>query len=280
MQHAALRSEVSGVSTVTQRQTLDPTSLGAQLRKVRLDGRKALIVYVTAGLPNWVDTIHAVVGAGADLVEVGIPFSDPVMDGPVIQQASQRALELGATPSALLAELADASVDAPTVVMTYANIVASPGYSSFANQLGAAGVRGAIIPDLPFDECAEWAAATDAVDVSNILLVAPTTPDQRLGDIAFASRGFVYAVGLLGVTGERASVAETSLAIGKRVKAVTDHAVYVGLGVSNGEGARLVADAADGVIVGSALVRRMMEGQSGDEIGEFISQLRNALDAS
>jgi len=257
----------------------DTTSLGTELRALRDSGRKALVMYVTAGLPGLLDVVEAIMRAGADVVEIGVPFSDPIMDGPVIQQASQRALDLGATPSALLDELATRMLPKPTVVMTYANIVAAPGFDQSAKHFGAAGVRGAIIPDLPYGASGEWSELTDALDIANVLLVAPTTPDDRLSVVANASRGFVYGIGLLGVTGERDTVADSALVIGKRVKAVTSQPVFVGIGVSNGAAAKQVAHAADGVIVGSALVRRMLEGESPEQVALFVGSLRSAIDA-
>ena len=158
------------------------------LRAKRETGRKLLVPYVTGGLgADWRDVIAAVAEAGADAIEVGIPFSDPVMDGPTIQQASTRALEQGATPDSVLAGLATLDVGVPLVVMTYANVVFRPGPAAFAKALTEAGVSGVIIPDLPVDELDEWQPES----LETILLAAPTTPDDRMRVICERSQGFI-----------------------------------------------------------------------------------------
>lgn len=243
--------------------------------------RKLLVPYVTGGLPGWERAIEAIAAAGADAIEVGIPFSDPVMDGPVIQVASDRALAAGATPLGILSSLARLDVgDVPLVVMTYYNTVHRQGSERFAANLAEAGVAGAIVPDLPLEEVGEWADAADAAGVATVLLAAPTASDERLKRICDRSRGWVYAVGLLGVTGERAAVQRSALEIAGRLKAITDKPVLVGVGVSNPEQAAEIARVADGVIVGSALVRRLLDGAGPEGATEFVSALRSGLDAS
>ncbi len=249
------------------------------LRTKRDDGRKLLVPYVTGGLgPDWLDVVRAVAAAGADAIEVGIPFSDPVMDGPVIQEASARALAGGATPAALVADLARADVGVPLVVMTYYNLVFRAGHRRFARSLVEAGVSGAILPDLPLEELGDWSRAADDAGVATILLAAPTTPDDRLATICARSRGWVYGVGLMGVTGERTALAASTAIMGTRLKAVTDLPVLIGVGVSTAEQAVAAAVSADGVIVGSALVRRLLEGAGPDGAAAFVGELRNALD--
>jgi tryptophan synthase alpha chain len=255
-------------------------ALEAHLRAVRAEGRKALVVYLTGGLgKDWTEVLQAVAAAGADAVEIGIPFSDPVMDGPTIEEASHRALAAGATPAGLVAELGDLEVGIPLVVMTYYNLVVRAGHDRFARRLAEAGVAGAIVPDLPVDEAEDWRRAADGAGVATVFLAAPTTPDDRLRAICEASRGFVYGVGLLGVTGERDRLADSALAMAARLKAATDLPVLVGIGVSTAEQARALVGVADGVIVGSALVRRLLEGGGPDEAAEFVGELRRALDA-
>ena len=162
--------------------------------------------YVTGGLGReWHEVVRAVVDAGADAVEVGIPFSDPIMDGRTIQEASQRALDLGATPIGVIDAMATIDVPAPLVVMTYYNLVARLGHERCAQHLRQCGVDGAIVPDLPYDELDGWGDAADAAGVETVLLAAPTTPDDRLREICERSHGFVYGVSLMGVTGERAT---------------------------------------------------------------------------
>jgi tryptophan synthase alpha chain len=255
--------------------------LETHLRERRAAGRALLAPYVTGGLGSaWLDVVRALADAGADAIEIGIPFSDPVMDGRVIQEASQRALELGATPAKIVAEAAQLDVSVPLVVMTYYNIVARAGTERFAAQLADAGIDGAIVPDLPLDELNGWGDAADAAGVETVLLAAPTTPDDRLRAICDRSRGFVYGVSLLGVTGERASLAGQAAEMGRRCKAMTDTPVLLGVGISTAEQAVAATRTADGVIVGSALVRRVFAGGGPDEAARFVAELRNALDTA
>jgi tryptophan synthase alpha chain len=227
---------------------------------------------------NWTNVVRAVVDGGADAVEIGIPFSDPVMDGWTIQEASARALALGATPPGIVAGLRELDVGVPLAVMTYYNIVFRTGHRRFARSLVDAGVAGAIVPDLPLDEVGPWARAADDGGVETVMLAAPTTPDDRLAAICERSRGFVYGVGIMGVTGERAALASTAAVIAKRLKAVTDKPVLVGIGVSTAAQAREVCEEADGVVVGSALIRRLLEGGGPEEAGAFVAELRAGLE--
>jgi tryptophan synthase alpha chain len=246
----------------------------------RRDARRSLLVpYVTGGLgSSWLDVVNAVADAGADAIEIGIPFSDPVMDGRTVQEASQRALELGATPASIIADASRLDVDIPLVVMTYFNPVQHAGFDRFAKELVEGGFDGAIVPDLPLDELDEWAGAADAAGVETVRLAAPTTPDDRLRAICDRSRGFVYGVSLMGVTGERTRLAEQAEVMGRRCKAMTDLPVLLGVGISTAEQAVEAAGFADGVIVGSALVRRLLDGGGPEAAGEFVGSLRRALD--
>jgi tryptophan synthase alpha chain len=228
---------------------------------------------------DWTEIVAAAAAGGADAIEVGIPFSDPIMDGPTIQEASERALGQGATPAGIVAALRDLQPGVPLAVMTYYNIVFRTGHRRFASLLAEAGVAGAIVPDLQLDEVGEWARAADAGGVETVMLAAPTTPDERLPAICDRARGFVYGIGLLGVTGERRSLASSAAVMAKRLKAVTDKPVLVGIGVSNADQAREVCQEADGVIVGSAIVRRILEGAGPDEMAAFVGELRAGLDA-
>src|SRR3954452_8542910 len=258
----------------------DTGTLENSLRDARAAGRKAVVPYVTGGLgDDWAETIRACAAAGADALEIGVPFSDPVMDGPVIQEASERALEAGATPASILTGLRSLDAGIPLAVMTYYNVAFHMGHERFAQSLRDAGVAAAILPDLPLDEAGPWCAVADDVGFEPFLLAAPTTPDDRLVAICERSRGFVYAVGLLGVTGERTALAESAKVMAKRLKAVTDKPVLVGIGVSNADQAVEVCEVADGVVVGSAVVRRMLEGQGPAGVGAFVASLREGLDA-
>ena len=257
-----------------------PGPIETQLRAKRDAGRKLLVPYLTGGLHGgeWVEVLRAIVDAGADAVEVGIPFSDPVMDGPVIQQASTQALAEGATPDSVLDGLAGlGDVGVPIVTMTYANVVFRPGPDRFAKDLVAAGVKGVILPDLPVDELDGWSTAADAAGLETILLAAPTTPDDRLATICARSQGWVYGVAVMGVTGERAALGGAATAMAARLKACTDKPVLMGVGVSTPEQAAAVATAADGVIVGSALVRRILAGEGAAGAASFVRNLRAAL---
>jgi len=255
-------------------------NLEKHLRARRETGAKLLVPYVTGGLGReWCDVVRAVVDAGADAVEVGIPFSDPIMDGRTIQEASQRALDLGATPVGVMDEIATIEVPAPLVVMTYYNLVARLGHERAAHHLRACGVDGAIVPDLPYDELDGWGDAADAAGVETVLLAAPTTPDDRLHAICERSHGFVYGVSLMGVTGERTELAAHAAEMGRRCKAATDKPVLLGVGISTPDQAAEAAASADGVIVGSALVRRLLDGGGASEAATFVRSLRVALDA-
>src|SRR5437764_13384358 len=239
----------------------DMQRLEAHLRARRSAGRKLLVPYVTGGLGDqWLDVLRAMAAAGADAIEVGIPFSDPVMDGPTIQEASTRALAQGATPASIVSALGEVDAGVPLVVMTYYNVVFRGGHRRFARSLVEHGVAGAIVPDLPLDEFADWGRAADDAGVETILLAAPTTSDDRLAEICERCRGWVYGVGLMGVTGERVSLAASAATMAKRLKAVTDLPVLIGVGVSTPEQAVEACSEADGVIVGSALVQRRLEG--------------------
>jgi tryptophan synthase alpha chain len=271
----------TGVPTGTRAGTLqrEPGVLEATLRRARDAGRKLVVPYVTGGLgQRWWEVVAAVAAAGADAVEIGIPFSDPIMDGPTIQEASTRALSAGATPAGLLAELRHLHAGVPLVAMTYYNLVLRAGHERFARWLTEAGVVGAIVPDLPLDEAGPWAEDAAVHGVENVLLAAPTTPDERLRRICEATRGFVYGVGLLGVTGERDALAQSAMVMGDRLKAATDKPVLIGVGVSTPDQARALCEHADGVVVGSALVRRLLAGGGPEEAASVVADLRRALD--
>lgn len=243
-------------------------------------GRKLLVPFVTGGVTDdWVDMVRACAAAGADAIEIGIPFSDPVMDGPVIQDASVRALARGATPLSVLSEASKADVGVPLVAMTSYNIAFRMGHHRYATMLADNGFSGTILPDLQLDEADDWIGVAADHRIENILLAAPTTPDDRLARICAASRGWVYGIGTMGVTGERASLAASASVIAARLKAATDRPVLIGIGVSNGEQAAQVATIADGVIVGASVVRRILEGLGPEGVAAFITELRDALDS-
>jgi tryptophan synthase alpha chain len=254
------------------------TTFTERVTAAKVDGRKLLVPYLTGGYPGWTDAVRAAAAAGADAVEIGIPFSDPVMDGPVIQQASHSALEAGATPPAILDCAAALDVEIPLAVMTYYNVVHHDGHRRFAGRLVAAGVAGCIVPDLPLEESEPWTRAADDAGIETIMLAAPTASDERLQRIVARVRGFVYSVGLLGVTGERAELAATATALAARLLRITDKPVLVGVGVSNAEQARTACTVADGVVQGASVVRRLIE-QGPDAVGAYVAEVRAAIDS-
>jgi tryptophan synthase alpha chain len=234
---------------------------------------KLLMPYLTGGVnPDWTSYLAAFEDAGADLIEVGLPFSDPTVDGATIQEASDAALSRGVSPASLLTELATVRAGVPLIVSTYANIALRPG---FAGTLRAAGVTGLIVPDLPLDELAGLSAP--GLEVS--LLASPATPDDRLAEIGRRSQGIVYAVSVMGTTGERDRLAPSAAALAVRVKRVTDLPVLLGFGISTPQQAAEAAEAADGVVVGAAIMRRILDGAGPAEAGEFVASLRAALSA-
>jgi tryptophan synthase alpha chain len=228
----------------------------------RAQGRAALVGYLPAGFPDVAGSIEAMrtmVDSGCDIIEVGLPYSDPVMDGPTIQAAAQQALDRGTrTVDVLRTVEAVASTGVPTVVMTYWNPVERYGVERFAADLAGAGGAGLITPDLTPDSGSEWIAAADAHDLDKIFLVAPSSTDERLAMTAAACRGFVYATAVMGVTGARDVSSDLAEPLVARTRAVTDLPVGVGLGVGTGVQAAEVARYADGVIVGSAFVRVLL----------------------
>ena len=255
----------------------DHGRLESELRAKRAAGRKLLVPYITGGYTGWQDAIRAAAANGADAVEIGIPFSDPVMDGPVIQQASQAALDAGATPPAILDEVPRLDVEIPLLVMTYYNLVHHDGHRRFAHRLVQAGVSGCILPDLPLEESDPWTRAADHEGVETVMLAAPTAPDDRLPKVAARARGFLYSVGLLGVTGERSSLAATATELAGRLKAITDVPVLVGVGVSDAAQAREACRVADGVIQGASVMRRLMA-DGPDAVGRYVAEVRAAID--
>jgi tryptophan synthase alpha chain len=238
------------------------TTAQAAIERCRADGRAALIGYLPAGYPDVDGSIAALrtmVAAGVDLVEVGLPYSDPVMDGPVIQQATGQALASGFRVRDLFRVVEAVAEVAPTLVMTYWNPVERIGVAEFAERLATAGGTGLITPDLIPDEADEWIAASDQRGLDRVFLVAPSSTDERVALTAKASRGFVYAASLMGVTGARAELSTAGSALVERVRAATTLPVALGLGVSNGVQAAEVAGYADAVIVGSAFVRCLLD---------------------
>jgi tryptophan synthase alpha chain len=249
----------------------------------RADGRRAAFMpYMMGGFPD-LDTSRRIAEAyadgGADLVELGIPFSDPLADGPVIHAAGTAALRAGATTHEVLAIGRALAERVPVVAMVYANLVMARGLDRFVDDLAAHGVSGLIVPDLPLEESDEVRAACEAAGLALVPLVAPTTPDERMARIGARARGFVYAVSVTGTTGERASLSQAFAAIVGRAKACTEVPVALGFGIGTPEQARQAAAAgADGVIVGSRLVRAAGEAEDpAAAVHALVAQFADAL---
>ncbi|HET8931429.1 MAG TPA: tryptophan synthase subunit alpha [Acidimicrobiales bacterium] len=254
-------------------------AVGEMLTARRDAGHKLLGPYVTGQLSgDWLDIMSVYVESGADVIEVGIPFSDPVMDGPTIQAASSAALERGATPLGILADLATVEWPIPVVVMTYYNLALHVGLDRFAAEMAAAGVRGVILPDVPIEELGPWWAAAEAHGVETVGLVGPVTPDDRLARVCDAASGFIYGVNLMGVTGERSDVSADSAVLAGRINRATTLPALMGFGISTPDQAAAVSAASDGVIVASAIMRRLLEGGTPDDAGAFVAELRQAID--
>jgi tryptophan synthase alpha chain len=225
--------------------------------------RAALMPYLMGGFPTLEQSARigeAYIGAGADLIELGVPYSDPLADGPVIHQAGTRALAAGASIGGVLEVARTLSASVPVVLMCYANMVLVPGAEAFIERLARTGACGLIVPDLPVGEAPEVLAACDAHGLALVPLVAPTTTPERMAMIGSQAKGFLYTVSVVGTTGEREALAEQFTEIVSRAKASTSVPVALGFGIGTPEQARLAADAgADGVIVGTRLVRAASE---------------------
>jgi tryptophan synthase alpha chain len=238
--------------------------------------------YLMGGFPDLDTSLRigrAYAEQGADLLELGVPFSDPLADGPVIHAAGSAALEAGATLEGVLEVARDLAAEVPVVVMCYANQILARGLERFLDILSAAGVSGLIVPDLPLEEADVALEAADARGLALVPLVAPTTPEQRLERIGARARGFVYVVSLTGTTGERASIEDALPALVERARAHTNVPVAVGFGIGTPEQAAAVAEAgADGVIIGSRLVRAAADAADPAEaVGALVGEFATAL---
>jgi tryptophan synthase alpha chain len=229
----------------------------------RTGGRAALMPYLMGGYPTLEESLRigeAYVAAGADLIELGVPYSDPLADGPVIHAAGTQALAAGSSIAGVLEVARRLAVDVPVVLMCYANMVFAPGAQAFVERLARTGACGLIVPDLPVGEAPEVLQACDAHGIALIPLLAPTTTPERMREIGAQAKGFLYTVSVVGTTGEREALADSFADIVARAKSSTSVPVALGFGISTPEQARMAADAgADGVIVGTRLVRAVGE---------------------
>ncbi|OKH16034.1 tryptophan synthase subunit alpha [[Limnothrix rosea] IAM M-220] len=262
------------------------TSVSEHFQSLRQAGQCALIPFITAGDPDLETTEKAIKildESGADFIELGVPYSDPLADGPTIQAAATRALSRGVTLENVLGIVKRVSptITAPIILFTYYNPIFYRGVAAFMQQVAAAGVKGLVIPDLPLEESDAVLAAATANSLELTLLVAPTSPNERIEAIAKASQGFIYLVSVTGVTGARTSVASRVEELLPKLRAVTDKPVGVGFGVSDPDQAKLLRDwGADGVIVGSAIVKRLASGTPAEglqAVKEFCESLKGAI---
>ena len=258
--------------------TLREEGIENTLLRVISDGRKCLVPYITGGFNGYLEAISAAAEAGANAIEIGIPFSDPVMDGPTIQEANDLVLSAGVTPLQIIDEIASLDVDIPLAVMTYYNVVYRFGLERFASYLREAKISGAILPDLPLIEANSWKSAADMENREAILFAAPTTTQEHLEEVCKETKGFVYAVGLLGTTGARKELAESAKIIAGRCKEITKKPVLVGVGIGAPDQAVEVSKVSDGCIVGSAIVQQLLDGGGPEAVGALVAEFRSALD--
>lgn len=261
--------------------------ISARFDALRSRGRKALIAYVMAGDPTEADTLAYVAAleeAGVDIVELGVPFTDPLADGPTIQRANERALAGGADLHSILEMVKKLRLtsELPVLLMTYYNPILRIGLQKAAGLIAGSGVDGVLITDLPPEEAAEWRAAAQDAGLDTIFLLAPTSTPERIRLGAAQAAGFVYAVSRLGVTGEQAEVAPGLDQLLQRIRHGTDQPIAAGFGISSGEQAAEAARYADGVVVGSAFVRRIESAgpDAAEEVKRFAQSLRAALDGA
>lgn len=256
------------------------STLSQRFTSIRSKGEKALILFVTAGDPDihqLPDILECLAEAGADVLEVGLPFSDPIADGPTIQASSQRALDRGITPPQVLdavRKFHERATGIPVVLMGYYNPILRRGLSEFAREAAAAGVSGLIISDLTPEESDPWLAVAQSSALDTIFLAAPTSTDARLDVVAAKSSGFLYAVSRTGVTGAGNEVPPDVAALVGRIKAKTQTPVCVGFGVSRPEHVKMICQVADGVVVGSRLVDMLSSGFKADAVSTFIRSLK------
>ena len=266
------------------------TPIQQRFSQLQAEGRCALMPFLMAGDPDLERTraaLLALQAAGADLIELGIPYSDPLADGPVIQAAASRALASATTPGKVLEMLASlrGELTIPVILFTYSNPLLNRGMEAFCRAAAAAGAAGLVVPDLPLEEAEKLSAIAAAEALDLVLLVAPTTPADRMGRIAAASRGFTYLVSVTGVTGVRTSIETRVEGLVQQLKGMGPTPVAVGFGIAGPDQARQVRDwGADGAIVGSALVKVMAEACAQQQdvaaaAGAFCTELRRALDA-
>ncbi len=256
-------------------------SLSKYTTSLQASDKKAIVTYITAGIDGWIDAVHCVIENGADVVEIGLPFSDPVMDGPVISRASSIALSNGAKTLDLLAQIEDESFAKPIAVMTYANVLYSHGFEEILTPLTSAGVSGLIIPDLTFEASESFREILRGTDISLVQLIASTTSDLRRDGIIENSEGFLYCVAIKGITGQDVELTHKYTEFIPPIKAKSSLPVYCGVGIRTPDDAKKLASLSDGVIIGTTLVEKLLNDKKPiEEITRYIQELRQAVDES
>jgi tryptophan synthase alpha chain len=255
--------------------------IGERFGRLRQQGRKGFVAFITAGDPSLERTVEVALEmarGGVDVLELGVPFSDPLADGPVIQRASERALGRGTTLVRVLEAVRRIreGTDLPLLLFSYFNPLLRFGLPALAREAAAAGVDGVLVTDLPPEEADGWLEVARSAGLDTVFLAAPTSPDERLRRVAAVSRGFVYAISRTGVTGEREALSADARPLLARIKALTSEPVALGFGISNPEQVASAAAVADGVVVGSALVRFLEEHPGGDVAGQ-VQWLKSAM---
>jgi tryptophan synthase alpha chain len=253
------------------------STLAAAFERIRSNGHPGLVTYVTAGdpdLPRSADVLHALSRAGADVIEVGVPFSDPLADGPVIQRATERALAAGTTLARVLEMVANVrtGIAAPIVIFSYANPILRLGVEAFADRASKAGVDGVLVLDLPIEEAVDFRGTMTSRGIDTIFLLSPTTTDARIRKAATLGSGFLYAISRLGVTGARDTLAEGVEAMVRRIRALSALPVALGFGISKPEHVREVGRWADAAVVGSALVNVIAEAGRSPDLGRRVEE--------
>ena len=257
------------------------TRIGRRFERLRAEDKKAFVAFLTAGDPSLDRTVELALAldeAGVDVLELGVPFSDPLADGPVIQRSSDRALSRGVTLARVLDAVGEIRKrsDLPLLLFSYMNPLHRYGLERLARDAVAVGVDGALVTDLPPEEASDWLTAARQADLDTVFLAAPTSPDSRIRGVAEASRGFVYAVSRTGVTGERQSLSDEAKPLLQRIRALTSVPVVLGFGLSTPEQVAAAAEVSDGVVVGSALVHFLEKDPVGD-LGTHVRWLRSQL---
>ena len=257
--------------------------IASLFERTKRENRAALVAYVTAGDPSpdkTIEIVNALLKGGVDLVELGVPFSDPVADGPVIQAGSDRALQAGTTVAKVLdiARAIRKSSQAPILLFTYLNPALRYGFEKLAKDAAEAGIDGCLLTDLSVEEAEPYVAPLRSAGLDTVFLAAPTSTDHRLGLVGKYSSGFVYLVSRTGVTGERTTLSDSLAPLVARTRAVSSLPLAVGFGISTPEQAGVVAQLADGVVVGSAFVRMIEQRASASELEAFAKSLRDAME--